>query len=304
MALITLATAVRNDYEGVVFTVNSAWMSVRGTPLEDKLAIVVVNNSDDQYRQDQITGFCADCGIPCKIIKDRMSNHLGRNEAVRMSKTEYTVLADAHVLFMPGFFSEYLRILQDNPHIGLIHSPFTTNSGLPSPRANCFYNLAKFHTNLHGSFSHHGALLNEMYPVALAPHAGYGFRTKEWLDFGGYIDECYANGGGEPYVSYKYWMFGSSAWLTPNTGFIHVAAKALYGRSQHQWKFNHLVTAMALGGLEAGHQYAPRLHGVPWLAEAWKLAEPYHKFVLSRQKVPFSQLLNYFGKVSARPFVA
>ena len=153
--LITLATSVRNDAQGLFFTINSAWLSVKGTALENELDIVVVNDSDDAASRGYIDSICAKLGVRCQSVNFR-SNHAGRNAAVKMSNTPYTVLCDSHVLFRHGFFGVYLGILKDDQSVGLIHSPFTYG-GVPTSKSNCFYNMIRFESNLHGSFSRRGA---------------------------------------------------------------------------------------------------------------------------------------------------
>lgn len=297
--VVTLALSVRNDYPGLFFTINSALLSVKNTSLEGLLAFSVVNDSDNSQMASRIAGYCHKQNIPC-LSEFHGSNHWGRNEAVRRSKTEFTVLADAHVLFAFGFFGTYVDLLRSRQDIGLIHSPFTCG-GVPSYRACCFYNLQRFHLNLHGTFSHRGAEMVEPYPVALAPHAAYGFRTKQWLDFGGYIDECQANGGGEPFVTYKYWMFGSSAWLTPKTNFIHMTLP-VYHKSLGWWKRNHVITAFALGGWDVGVRYGRVLRQHDFDA-MWRVAGPYYRLVERHQRFRFDELLDYFKAIKARPFI-
>lgn len=304
--IITLALSVRNDSAGLFFTINSALLNVYKTELENQLEISVVNNSDDPVAREKVRSICEHHGVTkYKEILGIYSNHHGRNEAVRMADTPYVVLADAHVLFMPGFFMEYMTQLDAHPMWGLIHSPFTMG-GIPSWRSNCFYNLQKFATNLHGTFSRYGALEHDPYPVALAPHAAYGFRRLQWMEYGGYIDLCLGHGGGEPFVTYKYWMFGSDAWLTPRTGYIHFNS-AKYRKVRSWWRWNHAVVASALGGKEVGQNYAERLLGKVrmrvHLEKIWQVAEPLYVEIKKKTVVPFDKLTEHFRKIGARPFV-
>ncbi len=110
------------------------------------------------------------------------------------------------------------------------------------------------------------------------------------------------NGGGEPFVTYKYWMFGSSAWVTPNTGFIHHTGVP-YVRNRGQWRKNHVIAASALGGHDVGMRYAKGLKCVPYMEEIWKIAEPHYEKVKKRRIFEFDKLLDHFRKVKARPFV-
>jgi len=297
---ITLALSTRNDLQGLYFTIHSALLNVHNTPLQGKLRFSVVNNSDDPVQRTKINNHCRKYRLPYEI-SSTFSNHHGRNLAVRNSKTKYTVLADSHILFTPGFFEEYYRILSTKPEVGLIHSPFTSKGGIPNYKSNCFYNMAKFHKNLHGSFSYKGALVNDIYRVALSPHAAYGFRTDQWLGYGGYNEKCMGHGGGEPFVTFKYWMFGSSAWLTPKVGFIHYTGD-LYKKGRYVWRKNHTITAAALGGYEVGVRYAKFLKTTPEIEEIWSIARPLHEQILKRSVVPFDKLIDHFKRVKARPW--
>jgi len=301
MAIITLAIATKNDPEGLWYTINSAILSVMNTNLAGKLAFAVVDNSDTQDYANQVHSVAVKMGAAYKRITFP-SNHLARNEAVRLSETEYTVLCDSHVLFSHGFFSEYVDILSKNPNIGLVHSCMT-NGGTPTHRGYCCYNLQRFEANLHGILSSYGALANDKFPVGLQGYGSVGFRTEQWLEYGGFIEECAGHGGGEVFVSYKYWMFGSSVYTTTKVGLIHRVSKP-YKRTRTQWFKNFTTSAFALGGYEVGCKYAVRLRCKPYIDELWKIAKPYHKFVLSKQKFPFSELINHFKKVRARPFIS
>lgn len=298
--LITLATSVRNDAQGLFFTINSAWLSVKGTALENELDIVVVNDSDDAASRGYIDSICAKLGVRCQSVNFR-SNHAGRNAAVKMSNTPYTVLCDSHVLFRHGFFGVYLGILKDDQSVGLIHSPFTYG-GVPTSKSNCFYNMIRFESNLHGSFSRRGAASFGRYDVALAPHAAYGFRTAEWLDYGGYIDQCKGCGGGEPFVSFKYWMFGQRVCVTADTGFIHMYYPQ-YKKVRGQWRLNHVITAAALGGEQVGKEYAKRLACSQYWSDVWSIAGPLYHNISARAVVPFSGLVDMWKLTRARPFV-
>lgn len=299
-AVITLAIATRNDYQGLWYTIHSALMSVLHTPLAGRLKISVADNSDDLVISKRIHDFCRKMRLTYTRV-EQPSNHRARNDAVRAVKTPYAVLADSHVLFTKGFFNRYTYLLETRPEIGLIHAPFSCG-GAPTFRANCFYNMQKFEQNLHGVFSHRGALAKEPYRVALAPHAGYGFRTQQWLDYGGYIDECVGNGGGEPFVTFKYWMFGSSVWLDPTIGYAHLS-NVPYRRRRGDWRRNHVMTAFALGGYKVGCRYAKTLSQDTVKDTLWEQVRQRHEEIKSRSKIPFEELKEHWIKIKARPFV-
>lgn len=299
--IVNLAIAVRNDYLGLWFTVHSAIMSIITTPLEGRFTVTVCNNSDDPIKRKLIRQFCQK--IPYLITYDeidRCSNHLGRKRAVEMAQTPYCILADSHVLFGPEFFSETVRVLQHNPHVGMVHTPFSYAGLSEVSRIICFYNLVKWDVNMHGSFSRYGACWDRPYPAVIAPHSGCAFRTDQWLDYGGYMDICDGHGGGEPFVTYKYWMFGSQVWITPLSIYIHWRHPD-YRKSRREWYKNFTRTAFALGGFDIGTKYSLRLRCGKAGPGLWKEAQPYHEFVKSRAKYTFEELMDRMKKCKARP---
>ena len=299
--LITVAIATRNDYRGLWFTVHSALSNVVNTELDGLIGITVVNNSDNPIEHGNIKSFCSRIGSSLKYKEtETYSNHFCRNEAVRMSDSEYTVLCDSHVVFGRDFFKECMKILVNNQNMGMVHTPFCYNGVSSAIRRMCFYNLSKFSINLHGTFSRYGALFNRPYPIAIAPHAAVMFRTKQWLDYGGYMDECIGHGGGEPYVTYKYWMFGSQVCVTPHSIYSHWR-HASYKKSRGDWRRNMTMTAFALGGEEAGREYAIKLKCGPIADQLWEESKKYNEFVRSKQIIEFKDLPNRMHACKARP---
>jgi hypothetical protein len=302
--VITLCTAVRDDFKGLFFSIHSALLQVQGTPLEKDFRIAVLNNSSDPYEIGRIRELA-------QQMKGRMeykettilSNHYGRNEAIKMAKTKYAVLCDCHILFGNNFFQEYIRCMEENPEIGLLSSPFTCGGCLPWYGANSFYNLQKFERNLHGSFSHRGASDVDPYPAALPPHPALGLRVAQWNEYGGYINECLGNGGGEPFVTFKYWMLGSKVFITPRTGFVHYTGVP-YKRSRGQWRKNHALAALALAGLnDTGVRYVKCFGYFEEIEALWKIAKPYNDFIKSKQVMTFEELIPYFQKEKVRPWI-
>jgi hypothetical protein len=299
-AIITVATSCRNDPEGLWFTLHSALTSVIDSGLEGKIRLAVINNSDNEEKKVLIREMCKQLGFVCSYKEETfLSNHKGRNEAIRLSKTPYTVLCDAHVIFSANYFRECLKVLEERPVVGLVHTPFSFNFPAQLYRQICFYNTQHWYKNLHGTYSRGNALWDRPYPVVIAPHAAVMFRTKEWNEFGGYMDICQGHGGGEPFVSYKYWLFGKQVWVTPNAFYIHKRSGG-YHKSRGVWRENFARTAFALAGYELGKAHVARL-GCKNVEQLWKEAEPYNDFVQSKQIIQWKDFLDYLKEKKARP---
>jgi glycosyltransferase involved in cell wall biosynthesis len=291
---VSVVIPTRNEHPHIFYTIYSDWFALQalGKPFE----IIVVDDSDKESWAKKIADIVHNCGL--RYLRcDARSTHVAKNMGVQASKGEYCFIEDAHILVQENFLVECIKVLEDHPKIGMVHSPFMHGRGFSGK--NCFYNMQKFDSNMHGSFSHYGALQDRHYPVVLAPHAASVFRTQEWLDNGGYLNTP-GTGGGEPLVTFKYWMFGQQVHIVPSTRYVHYRQRG-YTKNQRQWRRNFVTTAYVLGGPKVAKRYAKALGLMYVLPEAKKFGEEQWKFVQKRQKYTFDELKDLWQSVGARP---
>jgi glycosyltransferase involved in cell wall biosynthesis len=297
--LVSVVIPARNEYPHIYYTLHSVWLALKIFP-PNSCEVLVVDNSDDEKIAEWTKNTVENLGVKC-IRCDVQSNHVARNMGVKAAAGKYCLLMDAHVLLRENFVSECLKVLEDHPNVGIVHAPFTFK-GFEGIFPHCFYNLVKFYLNMHGSFSQFGALWDEHYPVVLSPHSAYAFRTKEWLANGGYLNCAMNMGGGEPLVTFKYWMFGQQVHLTPLTLHVHFRHRS-YHKSRREWKKNFAMTAYALGGPKWGEHYLNALGVSKLLKEFPEGVVNHWEFVKSCRKYSFEELPDLWVAKGARPCV-
>lgn len=236
---LSVVLSVRNEHPTLLGTLYSFYEDARSYFKLNDFELVVVDNcgtdSTASILRDRMRRWVKSGLLNVIDFHERPGNVVARNVGAKAARGDVVIFADGHLSIGDGL----TRLLYEGAiQGGEWHPGFQMWGDLPSMR--CYgYDLKlheKFWGNISGKVPKSVARDDkkrpaEPYKIPMASHCCLAVNRSEFLDLQGYGDRLRVYGGGEPLLSLKYWVCGSSVNMEPRAVVRHCA----FGVS-HGWK--------------------------------------------------------------------
>ena len=233
MAKISVILRARNEYPIILGTIHSFLEDLEFHGYEPEI-IVVDNKSTDNMAdvlEDKFRRWIR-CGL-LKVVRyyEKPSTWCAINAGYEVSTGDVIIVADAHISVKVGTLDLIIKGAQK--HGGLWHVPLQMWGDLT--RIKRYQHDVRLTEKFWGDpcqFIPDGCSDQEPYKIAMAGAFCFAFLREEAKRFGLYDPAFGPYGGGEPYLTLKWWMMGSAVWMEPR------------GLARHAFGIDHVwVTA-------------------------------------------------------------
>lgn len=251
--IASVIISARNEYPQICFTVHSILESLgKFLPVGSYEVIIVNNNSNDSKPERRAQGGTSDFlstrgmyhnGILRVAYYPVASNVGARNYGAKMAKGEFLFFSDAHMVYGEDTFERWIQTIKETK--GLVH-PAVAWIGSYPPQKGYGYSW-KLGEEFKGTWNNYlvGDGKDWFYVPGMG-HCSIGMYRRQFLEYGGYIENrCY--GGGEMYLDSLFWMMGSCAITEPRINAYHLSSERGYSYDHDDYIHNVFTCALALG---------------------------------------------------------
>ena len=220
--LLTIGTAVYDDYDGVFFTLQSLRMHHETCRTKD-VEFVVIDNNPDSPSGKATEAFCK--WIPnCNYIPYTLKKSTTvRNEIFRQARGKYAISMDCHVLLFKGALTALLNYYGNNPDCKDIVSGPLVYDGLDEKNASTHFKPG-WGAGMYGQWATDHDNLHKGEPFEI-PMQGLGFFSCETKNWRGFNKTFRGFGGEEGYIHEKFRQFGGKAICIPQLKWMHRFAR-------------------------------------------------------------------------------
>lgn len=309
---LSIIIPARSEFPQIVFTLYSILHSleVEGFKPHEFEIIIVDNCSDDRKMPQRGTWGTIDYLRTRGAYHNRVirtvyyplaGNHTARNIGAEMARGKYLFFSDAHMAYQPGYFRELIRAIDESG--GIVHGVLDWLGAYPPTKGGTTYTI-KLGEEIKGTWANYrlrdreGKIVDDWWYIPALGHCSLGMLREQFLDFGGYQNYHRCYGGGEFFLNFKWWMFGSTVAVNPKCVGYHLSAGRGYSYNHDDYIHNVLYIGYALGMDE----WTERAY-INWLRrgrkevmekkrdEAWKECQEDRKFVAERRKYTFNEII-------------
>ena len=260
---LSVIIPARNEWPQIVFTIYSICHALEadGYTYKDFEIIIVDNGSDDDdYPRRGVKGtlsYLIPRGIYwsriLRVIKDPIfGNHSARNKGAEIALGDYLFFSDAHMAYGPGFFKHMFETIDESG--GLFHGVIGWLGAYPPyPGGLGHQYTIKLGEQIKGTWNNRVVDLDKWFYITAQGHCSVGVKKDQFFKFGGYpgiIDpksHLSSYGGGEFYLDFKWWMFGSSVATHPKSIAYHLASERGYSYNYDDYIKNVMAIGYTLG---------------------------------------------------------
>ena len=260
---LSVIIPARNEWPNVVFTIYSILhcLEADGYTYKDFEIIIVDNGSnDDTFPRRGVKGtlsYLIPRGIywsrVLRVIKDPIfGNHSARNKGAEVALGDYLFFSDAHMAYRPGFFKHMFETIDETG--GLFHGVIGWLGAYPPYPGGLGYQYTiKLGEQIKGTWNNYCLDTEKWFYIPSQGHCSVGVKRDQFFEFGGYpglIDpqaHLCSYGGGEFYLDFKWWIFGSTVAVHPQAIGYHLASERGYSYHYDDYIKNVMAIGYALG---------------------------------------------------------
>jgi len=251
--VLSFVIPCRNEYPQIAWTVYSL---IEDVPDGEDFEIILVENGSDEanlkflnYINKQRMG-----RKHLRIVQSEVGSWKARTKGVKEAKGDIIVFADAHIAVQRNSLSLMFNLLQKQK--GIVYSPQLW-----------MMDYKHGHGKLHQykdpirrgwSWVKHK---NEPYTIACSSVALCMFKKDEWERFNGINPHLTLVGGGEQYLSLKWWLFGSQCWVHPDALYYHWTYERSWHKTGQGWNDHHLFNTLVFLWCLGGDVWVQKIYG-------------------------------------------
>jgi len=217
--MVSVVMPVRNEHPQVITTMLCLTEELEywGYPYE---FIIVSNQSDDctpEVLEDRFRHWVKDSRLRVVYFDERPACWDARNRGIEVARGQVLIVCDAHMSVTHGTTHEMIQLWLRNGGMW-----FSASQMWGDPKHVRLYGYdLKIEEKFWGNLCRHippEVFTNgspDPYTIPMAQYSFFLLGREEMLEIRGFHPkfECY--GGGEPYLSFKWWLLGKKIWMWP-----------------------------------------------------------------------------------------
>jgi hypothetical protein len=214
MKVLTIGSAVYDDFDGVYFTYQS--LRLNNSDILEHLDFVIIDNNPTSAEGQATKEFCQNASIRYIPYTDKQSTTV-RNQIFQHAEGLFTMSIDCHVLFDPLAIKKLIQFFKQNLTTGdLYHGPMLYDSIIKDDPVT--HMKPQWRDQMYGVWESEPLTSDDPIEIPMHGLGVFACKTDQWL---GFHPDFQGFGGEEGYIHAKFHQAAKKVWCLPFLQWIH-----------------------------------------------------------------------------------